>query len=197
MQTANESGETVIVARYMGHVAISRVAVPAEKLLPPESYAKLSVRNEIDKLVYARLQKLGHLPSETCSDAEFLRRHTDRVTKFALPSPFMIRVRYWHEDFSSAVYPTPQHFMEDITRVLAHEAKALGQAGADVESLDHQGCLFGWWVRAGGALAFWPSLLVTQRANWGLKLTMWLRAARLMLMCWHRSACLCWMVWAR
>ncbi len=76
MQTANESGETVIVARYMGHVAISRVAVPAEKLLPPESYAKLSVRNEIDKLVYARLQKLGHLPSETCSDAEFLRRST-------------------------------------------------------------------------------------------------------------------------
>jgi hypothetical protein len=32
------------------------------------------VRNEIDKLVYARLQKLGHLPSEECSDAEFLRR---------------------------------------------------------------------------------------------------------------------------
>lgn len=76
MQTTKESGETVIVARYMGQVAISRVAVPAEKLLPPESYAKFPVRNEIDKLVYARLQKLGHLPSETCTDAEFLRRST-------------------------------------------------------------------------------------------------------------------------
>ena len=76
MKTTNESGETVIVARYMGMVAISRVAVPADKLLPPERYASLTVRNEIDKLVYARLQKLGHLPSETCTDAEFLRRTT-------------------------------------------------------------------------------------------------------------------------
>lgn len=74
VRTSAESGETVIVARYMGQVAISRVAVPADKILPPERYAKLTVRNEIDKLVHARLQKLGHLPSDTCSDAEFLRR---------------------------------------------------------------------------------------------------------------------------
>ena len=74
VKASTESGETVIVARYMGQVAISRVDVPAEKLLPAERYAKLPVRNEIDKLVYARLQKVGYLPSETCSDAEFLRR---------------------------------------------------------------------------------------------------------------------------
>lgn len=74
VRASTESGETVIVARYMGQVAISRVDVPAEKRLPPERYAKLPVRNEIDKLVYARLQKVGYLPSDTCSDAEFLRR---------------------------------------------------------------------------------------------------------------------------
>ncbi|MFN0074910.1 MAG: DUF1553 domain-containing protein [Prosthecobacter sp.] len=76
VKTSTESGETVIVARYMGQVAISRVAVPADKLLPAAAYAQLTVRNDIDKLVYARLQRLGHLPSETCSDAEFLRRST-------------------------------------------------------------------------------------------------------------------------
>ena len=32
------------------------------------------MRNEIDRLVYAKLQALGFLPSEGCSDAEFLRR---------------------------------------------------------------------------------------------------------------------------
>ncbi len=74
VKASTESGETVIVARYMGQVAISRVDVPAEKLLPAERYAKLPVRNEIDKLIYARLQKVGYLPSDTCSDAEFLRR---------------------------------------------------------------------------------------------------------------------------
>ena len=76
IQTGNESGETVIVARYMGQVAISNVAVPAEKLLPPERYASLTVRNDIDRLVHARLQKLGYLPSDPCSDSEFLRRST-------------------------------------------------------------------------------------------------------------------------
>lgn len=76
IQTGNESGETVIVARYMGQVAISNVAVPAEKLLPPERYASLPVRNDIDRLVYERLQKLGYLPSDPCTDSEFLRRST-------------------------------------------------------------------------------------------------------------------------
>src|SRR5437764_1290266 len=30
------------------------------------------------------------------ADAEFLERNTDRCTKFALPSPFLIAIRYWH-----------------------------------------------------------------------------------------------------
>src|SRR5260370_29908143 len=29
-------------------------------------------------------------------DARFLAAATDRVTKFALPSPFLIAIRYWH-----------------------------------------------------------------------------------------------------
>jgi len=36
--------------------------------------AKLPVNNEIDRLVHARHQKLGILPSATCSDEEFMRR---------------------------------------------------------------------------------------------------------------------------
>ncbi len=76
IQTGNESGEAVVVARYMGQVAISNVAVPADKLLPAERYAGLTVRNDIDRLVYERLQKLGFLPSDPCTDSEFLRRST-------------------------------------------------------------------------------------------------------------------------
>lgn len=76
VKTNKESGEAVIVARYMGQVGISRVAVPAEKLLPAESYASLPVRNDIDRHLYARLAKLGHLPSATAADPDFLRRST-------------------------------------------------------------------------------------------------------------------------
>src|SRR5215470_13900173 len=42
-------------------------------------------------------------------DAQFLASNTARVTKFALPSPFLIAIRYWHEDYSRDAYPTYRH----------------------------------------------------------------------------------------
>ncbi len=68
------SGEGAIVARFLGRVAVSTVMVPSDRVLPADKFAALPVQNEIDRLVYQRLQKLGHLPSEGCTDAEFLRR---------------------------------------------------------------------------------------------------------------------------
>ena len=53
------------------------------------------------------------------ADAAFLAGHTDRVTKFALPSPFLIAVRYWHEDFSREAYPTLEDFMDHLAEMLA------------------------------------------------------------------------------
>jgi len=46
-------------------------------------YRRVIVRRlELREAVFAR-------------DAEFLRANTDRCTKFALPSPFLIAIRYW------------------------------------------------------------------------------------------------------
>lgn len=69
-------------------------------------------------------------------DARFLRAHTDRVTKFALPSPFLIAVRYWHEDHSRPAYPTIQHFLDHLAEILAREAAALVEVGIDIVQLD-------------------------------------------------------------
>jgi len=69
-------------------------------------------------------------------DAAFLAGHTDRVTKFALPSPFLIAIRYWHENYSRDAYPTIQHFIDHISEILAREARALVQAGIDIVQVD-------------------------------------------------------------
>jgi 5-methyltetrahydropteroyltriglutamate--homocysteine methyltransferase len=69
-------------------------------------------------------------------DARFLASHTDRCTKFALPSPFLIAIRYWHEDHSRAAYPTVQHFLDHLAEILAREARALVDAGIDIVQLD-------------------------------------------------------------
>ena len=69
-------------------------------------------------------------------DAEFLVRNTDRCTKFALPSPFLIAMRYWHPDWSADAYPTYEHLMEHLADILSAEARALADAGIDVVQLD-------------------------------------------------------------
>lgn len=69
-------------------------------------------------------------------DARFLVANTARCTKFALPSPFLIAVRYWHEAHSRDAYPTLQHFMDHLAEILAREAQALVAAGIDIVQLD-------------------------------------------------------------
>jgi len=69
-------------------------------------------------------------------DARFLAAATDRLTKFALPSPFLIAIRYWHADYSRDAYPTYQHLMEHLAGILAREAQALVGAGIDIVQID-------------------------------------------------------------
>jgi mono/diheme cytochrome c family protein len=80
------SGESVIVARYMGFVDASRVTIPTDRTLPNERYAKLPVNDFIDEMAYAQFRKLGLFPSELCSDSEFLRR-SSLDTIGVLPTP--------------------------------------------------------------------------------------------------------------
>jgi 5-methyltetrahydropteroyltriglutamate--homocysteine methyltransferase len=80
-----------------------------------------------------RMQPRGPVFAE---EARFLARNARRATKFALPSPFLIAVRYWSAEHSAAAYPTAAHFLEHLARILRAEAEALVEAGIDVVQLD-------------------------------------------------------------
>ena len=69
-------------------------------------------------------------------DGRFLVERTDRCTKFALPSPFLIAVRYWHKNYSRDAYATMQHFMDHLAEILAGEARALVETGIDIVQID-------------------------------------------------------------
>lgn len=88
------------------------------------------------KLTDVVVRRMGATEPVWREDAAFLARHTSRVTKFALPSPFLIAIRYWHEDFSRDAYPTIQHFIEHLSAILRREAEALVHAGIDILQLD-------------------------------------------------------------
>jgi WD40 repeat protein len=84
------TGQGAVVARYAGLVADAHITVPADRLLPEAQYAALPHHNFIDELAYAQFQRLGLLPSELCTDTEFLRRASlDAIG--VLPTPDEVR----------------------------------------------------------------------------------------------------------
>ena len=84
-------GETAVMVRYMNHIAVAAMTIPLPGTIPDEAYEELPVRNEIDRLVWKKLQLLGMLPSNMATDAKFLRRAYLRVIG-RLPTPQETRV---------------------------------------------------------------------------------------------------------
>jgi len=109
------TGQGVVVARYMGLVAASSLMVPADRVFKPSVYAAIPTNNFIDGLALAQFQRLGLLPSDLCTDAEFLRRaKLDAVG--LLPTPE--EVRAFLADAS------PDKRRRFIDRLLEHPAYA-------------------------------------------------------------------------
>ncbi|MDP7274844.1 MAG: DUF1549 and DUF1553 domain-containing protein [Planctomycetaceae bacterium] len=88
IHTGSVPGEAAIMVSYMGHVATARITVPREDR--PKTFPLLPVHNRIDEFVWAKLKRMGILPSPIASDTVFLRRlHLDSLG--TLPSPQAVR----------------------------------------------------------------------------------------------------------
>jgi hypothetical protein len=74
VRTFELSGDATVMARYMGQVTVFRALVPLGKAIA--KYPEFPANNYIDTLALARWKKLGIVPSELCSDSEFMRRST-------------------------------------------------------------------------------------------------------------------------
>lgn len=105
------SGEAAVIARFMGLVAVSRVTVPADRVLPEALYSTLPVANFIDELAYSRFKKLGLFPSDGCTDGEFIRRASLDVIG-ALPKPEEVRAFLIDSD--------PKKRAKLVDRLLSH-----------------------------------------------------------------------------
>lgn len=80
-----ERGDTHIVAFYDSGVAVAQVLRPMSERVGPE-YPEIATPTKIDELIVAKLRKLGIVPSDLCSDMEFLRRVSLDMTG-TLPMP--------------------------------------------------------------------------------------------------------------
>jgi len=73
VRTFELAGDATIMARYMGQVAVFRALVPLGKAIA--KYPDFPTKNYIDELALTRWQKLGLVPSELCTEGEFIRRY--------------------------------------------------------------------------------------------------------------------------
>jgi hypothetical protein len=88
--TAGLPGETAVLARYLGRVGLMRMMVLPRARPALKDYAGFHPANFIDELTLARWKRTGTAPSESCGDAEFLRRVSlDLIA--TLPTPDEIR----------------------------------------------------------------------------------------------------------
>lgn len=70
--TSVRRGEAAILVRYEGNYATAELRVIGER--PGYEWVSAPEHNFIDGLVHAKLRKMRILPSELCTDAEFIRR---------------------------------------------------------------------------------------------------------------------------
>ena len=72
LATAVRRGEAAMLARYEGAYAATTVIVMGDR--SGFAWRETPTNNHVDELVYNKLKKTRILPSELCSDAEFIRR---------------------------------------------------------------------------------------------------------------------------
>ncbi len=87
--TAEGKGDTHIVAFYDNGVAPVAAMLPVDDLAGAR-YPNVVASTKIDELIVAKLRKVGVVPSELCTDEEFLRRVSIDVCG-TLPTPAEIR----------------------------------------------------------------------------------------------------------
>jgi hypothetical protein len=87
VQTLGLSGQAAIMARYQGKVTVFRASVPLGRPIPTYRFP---AKNVVDKHTQQKWQELGIVPSELCTDEQFIRRVSLDITG-TLPTPAQVQ----------------------------------------------------------------------------------------------------------
>ncbi|MCS6851853.1 MAG: DUF1553 domain-containing protein [Gemmataceae bacterium] len=87
VRTLSLNGEAAIMARYQGLVTVFRATVPLGVEIPKYEFPYQTI---VDRYTHKKWQELGIVPSELCSDEQFIRRAYLDITG-TLPTPDQVR----------------------------------------------------------------------------------------------------------
>ncbi len=87
VRTLELSGETAVMARYQSQVAVFRATVPLGLKIPDYPFEQKTI---VDRFTHKQWKELGIVPSDLCSDEQFIRRVALDITG-TLPTPEQIK----------------------------------------------------------------------------------------------------------
>lgn len=82
------------------------------------------------------LGKISRRTPLALDEYRFLRQHTSKPIKVALPGPYLLTRTMWVKGVSDRVYPTRDDLAADVVKVLREEIVDLIEAGCDFVQLD-------------------------------------------------------------
>lgn len=83
--------------------------------------------------ITGRMQRKTPLAVE---EAKFLRKHSSKATKVALPGPYLLSRSMWVQKLSGEAYPTRELLCDDVVRILREELLELQQLGVEIVQFD-------------------------------------------------------------
>ncbi len=86
VRTLQMSGEAAVMVRYQSHVTVFRATVPLGVPIPAYAFEPKTL---VDQYALAKWKELGLVPSELCSDEQFIRRVSIDLTG-TLPTPAQV-----------------------------------------------------------------------------------------------------------
>lgn len=84
----------------------------------------------------AAVGKIKRKKSIAADELRFLKLHTTKPIKIAIPGPYLLSRSMWIEGLSQEVYPTREDLAEDIVQVLREEIEELIAEGAYIIQMD-------------------------------------------------------------
>jgi hypothetical protein len=87
VRTLDLSGEAAVMARYQGQVSVFRATVPLGVKIPQYTFEP---RTLVDRYTHKQWQELGIVPSDLCTDEQFIRRVSHDTTG-TLPTPEKVK----------------------------------------------------------------------------------------------------------
>ncbi|MBM3934043.1 MAG: cobalamin-independent methionine synthase II family protein [SAR202 cluster bacterium] len=75
-------------------------------------------------------------PGLIAEEAKFLVKHTSKMTKVCLPSPYLLGVRLWEKDVSKKAYPTRDKFIDALVPILRNELIEVAKTGVTTVQID-------------------------------------------------------------